>query len=174
MYDLIEKESSFAREGKAASIILKMNSLCDEDIIIRLYQASNAGVKIKIIVRGMCSLVPGVEGFSTNIEVFSIIDKYLEHARVWIFSNNGNELIYLSSADLMTRNLDHRVEVGFPVLDADIRKEIRDIIDIQLKDNTKSREINQLNNNRYKKRGRVSYRAQDDIYTYLKYKVTYH
>ncbi|HEY0667991.1 MAG TPA: polyphosphate kinase 1 [Sphingobacteriaceae bacterium] len=174
LYDLIDKETAFAKAGKEAAIILKMNSLCDEDITIRLYQASNAGVKIKIIVRGMCCLVPGIEGFSTNIEVFSIIDKYLEHARVWIFANGGKELLYLSSADLMTRNLDHRVEVGFPVLDPDIRKEIRDIIDIQLKDNTKSREINMLNNNKYRKKGKVSYRAQEDIYTYLKYKVTYH
>lgn len=174
LYDLIDSEISIAKSGKKAGIILKMNSLCDEDIIIRLYNASNAGVKIKLIVRGMCCLVPGVEGYSTNIEVFSIIDKYLEHARVWIFGNDGNELLYLSSADLMTRNLDHRVEVGFPVLDPDIRKEIRDIIDIQLKDNTKSREINQLNNNRYRKRGKVSYRSQEDIYTYLKYKVNYH
>ncbi|HXH98880.1 MAG TPA: polyphosphate kinase 1 [Sphingobacteriaceae bacterium] len=174
LYDLIDKEIYFAKEGREAAIILKMNSLCDEDIIRKLYNANNAGVKITIIVRGMCSLVPGIEGFSTNIEVFSIIDKYLEHARVWIFANGGDEVVYLSSADMMSRNLDHRVEVGFPILDADIRKEIRDIIDIQLKDNTKSREINQLNNNRYRKKGKVSYRAQDDIYKYLKYKINYH
>jgi polyphosphate kinase len=118
----------------------------------------------------MCTLVPGVEGISENIEVISIIDKYLEHARVWIFANGGEEKIFLASADLMTRNLDHRVEVGFPILDENIRKEIRDIIDIQLKDNTKAREINQLNNNRYKPKGKMSYRAQTDIYTNLKYK----
>ena len=118
----------------------------------------------------MCTLIPGVAGMSENIEVISIIDRYLEHARVWIFANGGEEKIFLTSADLMTRNLDHRVEVGFPILDPNIRKEIRDIIDIQLKDNTKAREITSLNNNRYKPRGKVSYRAQNDIYTYLKYK----
>lgn len=171
IYDLITKEITNIREDKEAYMILKMNSLSDEDIIARLYQASNAGVKIKLIIRGMCCLVPGVEGYSENIEVISIIDKYLEHARVWIFANAGNELIFLSSADMMPRNLDHRVEVGFPILDAGIRKEIRDIINIQLKDNTKAREINQLNNNRYRKtRSGATVRSQDDIYTYLKYK----
>jgi polyphosphate kinase len=119
----------------------------------------------------MCCLVPGIEGFSENIRAISIIDKYLEHARVWIFCNDGNESIYLSSADLMTRNLDNRVEVGFPIFENHIRKEIRDIINIQLRDNTKAREINQFNNNRYRKtHAKVAYRAQTDIYTYLKHK----
>jgi len=167
---LIDREIKNAQDNKVAYMILKMNSLSDEDIISKLYDASNAGVKIELIIRGMCCLVPGVKGFSENIRAISIIDKYLEHARVWIFCNNGNESIYLSSADMMTRNLDNRVEVGFPILDEGIKQEIRDIINIQLKDNTKAREFNQLNNNRYKKHGKVSYRAQDDIYTYLKYK----
>ena len=154
-----------------ASIILKMNSLTDFAIIEKLYEASNAGVKIKLIIRGMCCLVPGVNGFSENIEVISIIDRYLEHARVWVFGDVGKEDIYLSSADMMARNLDHRVEVGFPILDAQIRSEILDIINIQLKDNTKAREINELNNNRYRKTGtKVLSRAQTDIYAYLKYK----
>ena len=168
---LIDREISHAREGREAYIILKMNSLADEDMIAKLYDASNAGVKIKLIIRGMCCLVPGVKGFSENIQAISIVDKYLEHARVWIFGNDRNESIYLASADLMTRNLDNRVEVGFPILDHDIRKEIRDIINIQLKDNTKAREINQFNNNKYHKTNtKVSYRAQEDIYTYLKHK----
>jgi len=167
---LIDREIKNAHDHKEAHMILKMNSLSDEEIISKLYEASNAGVKIELIIRGMCCLVPGVKGFSENIRAISIVDKYLEHARVWIFCNNGSETIYLSSADLMTRNLDNRVEVGFPILDDGIKKEIKDIINIQLRDNTKAREFNQFNNNRYLKHGKVSYRAQDDIYTYLKYK----
>lgn len=170
IYDLIDQEIKHAENGSLSHIILKMNSLSDEDIISRLYDASNAGVKIQLIVRGMCCLIPGIDGFSKNIEVISIVDKYLEHARVWIFSNNGNELLYLSSADMMTRNIDKRVEVAFPILDATIRAEIREIINIQLKDNTKSREINQFNNNCYHKSTFEGMcRAQDDIYTYLKH-----
>jgi len=168
---LINKEIKTSKAGKNASIILKMNSLTDVAIIEKLYEASNAGVKIKLIIRGMCCLVPGIAGFSENIEVISIIDRYLEHARVWIFGEGGKQNVYLSSADMMARNLDHRVEVGFPILDAEIRSEILDIINIQLKDNTKAREINELNNNRYRKTGtKVLSRAQTDIYTYLKYK----
>jgi polyphosphate kinase len=171
IYDLIDSEIKIAREGSEAYMILKMNSLTDEDMIGKLYDANKAGVKINLIIRGMCCLVPGVPGYSENIEVISIVDRFLEHARVWIFGNNGDEKVLLSSADLMARNLDHRVEVGFPILDPLVRAEIRDIIDIQLRDNSKAREINQLNNNRYKKnRLKTENRAQIDIYTYLKYK----
>lgn len=170
-YSLIEQEIKNAKAGKKAYITLKMNSLTDENIISKLYEANNSGVKIKLIIRGMCCLIPGLEGFSENIEAFSIIDRFLEHARVWIFGNDGNDLVYLSSADLMPRNLDHRVEVGFPILDPDIKSEIIDIINIQLMDNTKAREINRLNNNRYRKtRTKTISRAQNDIYSYLKYK----
>ena len=172
---LISKEIKNCKAGENGRIILKMNSLTDLAIIEKLYEASNAGVKINLIVRGMCCLVPGVEGFSENIEVISIIDRYLEHARVWIFGDHGKETIYLSSADLMSRNLDHRVEVGFPILDAGIKSEILDIINIQLKDNTKARLINVSNSNRYRKTGtKVINRAQTDIYTYLKLKQTNH
>jgi polyphosphate kinase len=169
--ELINHEIKNAKSGKLAFITLKMNSLTDEEVISKLYDANNAGVKIKLIIRGMCSLIPGVAGFSENIEVFSIIDRFLEHARVWIFANAGVEKVYLTSADLMARNLDHRVEVGFPILDQEVKSEILKIIDIQLMDNSKAREINQLNNNRYRKTGtKVLSRAQTDIYTYLKYK----
>jgi polyphosphate kinase len=148
-----------------------MNSLADEQMIMKLYQASNAGVKITMIIRGMCCLVPGVKGYSENIEIVSLIDKYLEHARVHIYCNGGNELIYLTSADFMTRNIDTRVEVGFPIYDKKIKKEIRDIIDIQLNDNTKSREINSQNTNKYHKtNSEIPVRAQIDIYNYLKNK----
>jgi polyphosphate kinase len=119
----------------------------------------------------MCCLVPGKSGFSENIEVISIIDKFLEHARIWIFSNHDKEEVYLLSADLMTRNLDHRVEVGFPIYDKEIRQEIRDMIDIQLMDNTKAREINGSNGNKYRKtKIKIPYRTQIDTYNYLKNK----
>ncbi|QNL48451.1 polyphosphate kinase 1 [Olivibacter sp. SDN3] len=172
VYDLIENEISHAREGAKAYMILKMNSLSDEEMILKLYEANNAGVKIQLIVRGMCCLVPGQVGYSEHIEVISIIDRYLEHARVWIFGNKGNEKVYLSSADWMTRNIDRRLEVSFPILDNSIKKEIRDIIDIQLNDNTKARVINATNDNKYVKRelGKSSRRAQHDTYYYLKNK----
>ncbi|MEO6523437.1 MAG: polyphosphate kinase 1 [Mucilaginibacter sp.] len=170
-YRMIDTEIKNAKAGKPAYIILKMNSLADEQMIAKLYTASNAGVKIKLIVRGMCCLVGGVKGYSENIQVISIVDKYLEHARVHIFCNGGKELIYLTSADFLSRNLDSRVEVGFPIYDEVLKKEIREIIDIQLQDNTKAREITGLNNNKYvKSNEKIPYRAQIDIYNYLKYK----
>ena len=130
------------------------------------------GVKITLIIRGMCCLIAGMKGYSENIEVLSIVDKYLEHARVHIYCNGGNELIYLTSADFMTRNIDTRVEVGFPIYDEQLKKEVRDIIDLQLEDNTKSREINSHNTNKYHKtKSDLPQRAQVDIYNYLKYKV---
>lgn len=171
LFVLINREIKNAKAGKEAYMILKMNSLADEAAIKKLYEASNAGVKIKLIIRGMCSLIPGKAGYSENIEVISIIDKYLEHARVWIFCNSGQEKMYLLSADLMTRNLDHRIEVGFPIYDKEIQQEIRDIINLQLIDNTKAREINWLNNNKYKKTGSKEYhRSQVDTYNYLRNK----
>ncbi|MCC8426131.1 polyphosphate kinase 1 [Mucilaginibacter sp. UR6-11] len=169
IYKLIDTEIRNVKAKKPAYMILKMNSLADEQLIIKLYQASNAGVKIQLIVRGMCCLVPGVKGYSENIEVISIIDKYLEHARVHIYCNGGDELIYLTSADFMSRNIDSRVEVGFPIYDKRIKKEVRDIINIQLSDNTKSREINSQNSNKYHKtKSDLPVRAQIDIYNYLK------
>jgi len=171
IYRLIDNEIKNAKAGKQAYMILKMNSLADEDLINKLYQASNAGVKIKMIIRGMCCLIAGVKGYSENIEVISIVDKYLEHARVHIYCNGGKELIYLTSADFMTRNIDNRVEVGFPIYDEKLQEEIRDIIDIQLADNTKAREINSQNTNKYHKTNSPeSHRAQIEIYNYLKNK----
>ncbi|MCD8739803.1 polyphosphate kinase 1 [Mucilaginibacter roseus] len=173
IYKLIDCEIRNAKAGKEAYMILKMNSLADEQMIEKLYQASQAGVKIDMIVRGMCCLVPGIKGYSENISVISIVDKYLEHARVHIYGNGGNELIYLTSADFMTRNIDNRVEVGFPVYDEDLKKEIKDIINLQLADNTKSRDINSNNSNKYHRTHNVNpHRAQIDIYNYLKNKNT--
>ena len=171
IYKLIDNEIKNAKAGKKAYMILKMNSLADEQLISKLYQANNAGVKVQLIIRGMCCLVPGIKGFSENIDAISIVDKYLEHSRVHIYCNGGNELIYLTSADFMTRNIDNRVEVGFPIYDEQLRKEIRDIINIQLSDNTKAREINSHNTNKYHKTdSEVLCRAQIDIYNYLKNK----
>lgn len=171
IYKLINREISIAKTGKPAYMILKVNSLADEGIVSKLYDASNAGVKIRLIVRGICCLVPGVPGFSENIKVISIIDKFLEHARVFIFGNNGKEEMFLSSADLMTRNFEHRVEVGFPVLDNEVRQEIKDIIDFQLQDNVKARDITKQNNNKYhKNRLSTKVRAQVQTYNYLKTK----
>jgi polyphosphate kinase len=171
IYRLIDNEMKNAKAGKEAYMILKMNSLADEQMIAKLYQANNAGVKIKLIVRGMCCLIPGIKGYSENIEVISIVDKYLEHARVHIYCNDGNELLFLTSADFMTRNIDNRVEVGFPIYDDALRKEVKDIINIQLSDNTKAREINSHNTNKYHKtKSEIPCRAQIDIYNYLKNK----
>ncbi|CAM3752548.1 polyphosphate kinase 1 [Mucilaginibacter galii] len=169
IYGLIETEIKNVKAGKQAYMILKMNSLADEQLIAKLYEASNAGVKIQLIIRGMCCLVPGVEGFSKNIKVVSIVDKYLEHARIHIFANGGNEIIYLTSADFMTRNIDNRVEAGFPVYDPALHKQIKDMVNIQLKDNTKSREINKTNTNKYHRTHTdMQHRAQVEIYEYLK------
>lgn len=171
LFSFIDREIKNAKAKKSAYIILKMNSLADELTINKLYEASSTGVKIKLIVRGMCRLVPKQKGFSENIEVVSIIDKFLEHARIWIFGNNGKEEIYLLSADLMTRNLDHRIEVGFPIYDPLIKQEIKELVDIQLMDNTKARIINAQNNNKYRKTGvKTPYRTQVDTYNYLKNK----
>ncbi|WP_036602240.1 polyphosphate kinase 1 [Olivibacter sitiensis] len=169
---LIDKEMKRARGGGEAYMILKMNSLSDEQMVLKLYEASCAGVKIQLIVRGMCCLVPGVKGISENITVRSIVDRYLEHARVYIFGNGGQELMYLSSADWMTRNLDRRVEVSFPILDKRIQQEVRDMIDIQLRDNTKAREMKSNKKWKYatRKPAEEVHRAQHEIYRYLKAK----
>ena len=135
---LIEREIRYAQEGKPASIIAKMNSLCDKEIIAALYKASCAGVKIKLVVRGICSLKAGVPGLSENIEVRSIVGEFLEHARVFIFENGGSEEIYMGSADWMPRNLDRRVEIMFPVIREELKERVRRYMEIQLEDNLKA------------------------------------
>lgn len=168
--NLIDKEIVNAKAGKTAYMILKMNSLVDKDMIEKLYEASQAGVQITLIIRGICSLVTEIAGYSDNIKAFSIVDKYLEHARVFIFANGGNEKIYITSADWMSRNLDSRSEVAVPILDPEVKKQIRDIIDIQLSGNTKVRILDRLQQNLYKKpkANEKKIRAQDEIYNYLK------
>lgn len=166
----IDQEIKNAKLGKKAYIIAKMNSMLDEAMINKLYEASKAGVKINLIVRGICAIVPGIKGLSDNIEVISIIDRYLEHARVYIFCNDGDEKMYLASADWMTRNLFNRVECGFPIYDNKIKRELRDIIDIQLHDNTKARIIDSDFDNKFVKNNGPHIRAQYAIYDYLKNK----
>src|SRR5690606_471738 len=130
-------EIANAKKGLPSGIVLKMNSVQDQAMIEKLYEASQAGVKIKMMIRGICCLVPLVKGFSENIEVYSIVDRYLEHSRIFIFHNNGDEKIYLSSADWMVRNLSYRIETAFPIFDPDHRKTLKDFIDLQFKDNVK-------------------------------------
>ncbi len=166
---LIDNEISNAVKGKKAEIILKMNSLEDWKTINKLYDASNAGVKIKMIVRGICCLIPGVKGLSENIKVISIVDKYLEHTRFFVFHNGGKEKIYSGSADWMRRNLNRRIEVIFPVYDNEIKKEVKNFLKIQFEDNTKARIVDtQQNNNYVKSKEDIERRAQIDIYNYFK------
>ncbi len=162
---LVDREIANARKGLPASMILKMNALQDAHMIKKLYDASQEGVKIQLIVRGICSLIPGLEGISENITVRSIVDRYLEHARVYIFHNNGQEAYYIASADWMTRNLNRRVEVAFPLYQEDIIQDIRAIIDFQLTDDTKARYID---NSYIKPEPPTQVRAQYATYDYLK------
>lgn len=166
---LIRREIEHAKKGRKARVILKMNSLQDEEMIQNLYEASKAGVKVKLIIRGICCLVPGQKNLSENIEVISIVDRFLEHSRVFIFSNNGNQEVYLSSADWMVRNLHFRVETVFPVLDPDIASTISTCINIQLNDNVKARVVDLKLSNKYKKtKDDIAVRSQVETYYYIK------
>ena len=167
---MISKEIENKKAGKIAYIIMKMNSLVDEEIIEKLYDASRAGVRVDLIVRGICCLIPGIKGQSENIHAISIVDKYLEHARIYVFGNAGKELIYMGSADMMTRNLDNRIEVSFPVLSQHIKDEIKQFLNIQLKDNSKARILDAYQINEYKPTGIPKIRAQVEFYNYLKKK----
>lgn len=141
MMALIRRETEAARSGQRAGIFMKMNSLLDERIISALYEASCAGVRVRLIVRGICCLVPGVPGVSDNICVRSIVGRYLEHSRAFIFRNSGNEEVYLGSADMMPRNLDRRVELIFPVEDPALRMRIKKLLRAQWRDNVQAREL---------------------------------
>ncbi len=169
---LINNEIRNASEGNEAWVILKLNNIVDERIANKLYQASKAGVKIDIICRGICVLKPGVSGLSENIRVISIVDKFLEHARYHVFANNGDPKYYITSADWMIRNFDHRFETACPVYDADIQNTIMDMLQIQLKDNVKARYVNADPINKYVGNGELmtDCRSQLEIYSYLKKK----
>jgi len=167
--ELIDTEIKNIKEGKPAYIKAKMNALVDTDMIIKLYDASKAGVKIDLIVRGVCCLVPGVIGLSENIRIISILDRLLEHSRVFIFCNGGDEKIFVSSADWMTRNLQNRIESAFPIYDNKIKKKINDIINIQFSDNSKARIIDGDQDSAYIEHNNTeSIKAQETIYLFLK------
>ena len=171
-YKLIDREINNALLGYEAYIKLKMNSLSDFAMIDKLYEASRSGVKINLQVRGICSLIPGVKGMSENIEAISIVDNYLEHSRVFIFSNRGEPDVFISSADFMTRNLDGRVEVTCPIYDADIKNELINTFNIGWKGNVKARYHSEKLDNKYRVRGQNPvFRAQLQTYNY--YKETY-
>ena len=153
--------------------ILKLNNLVDTEMIKKLYEASGEGVKIKLVVRGICSLVSGVKGLSENIEAISIVDKFLEHSRVFIFNNNGNAKYFISSADLMTRNLDHRSEVAVPIYDTNIQQQLNEMIETILADNVKARILGSKQNNEYRKsNNKTKVRAQEAINNLFKSRKT--
>lgn len=170
--DMIVREIENALMGKKASITAKMNSLEDPEIIELLYKASNAGVKIRLLIRGFTCLIPGIKGMSENIYITSIVDNFLEHGRIYIFHNDGEEEIYFGSADWMTRNLDRRIEVIAPIYDEEIAGEFKDILQIQLKDNVKARIQDASEKNEYVKKasGEKNIQSQQEIYNYLKKK----
>ena len=145
---LIDNEIENHKKGLPSGIYLKINNITNYSLIDKLYEASAGGVKIKMIVRGICCLIPGVKGLSENITVISVVDKFLEHPRVYIFENAGNNKIYLSSADLMTRNIENRVEVACPVYDNELQKQILDTFNLSWEDNTKGRIVNQSPQNK--------------------------
>src|SRR5690606_8635768 len=151
LVNLIKNEIVNAKKGEKAELFIKLNNLTDTSIIEWLYKASNAGVKIKMIIRGICCLVPGIPGQSENIIVYSIVDRFLEHARIIKFHNGGTPLYFISSADWMERNLDKRIEVTCPIHDKQLQEEIDLIFDYQLKGNSKTRIIGKYQKNKYRK-----------------------
>jgi polyphosphate kinase len=165
--ELIDKEIDFARQGQPARIVLKMNNLEERALINKLYEASQAGVKISLIVRSICCLVPGIKGMSENIVIHRIVDRYLEHGRIFVFNNNGDPDVYLGSADWMNRNIHHRIEVCFPVYDEKIKREILSIIDLQLKDNLKGVYLDQHMKNEAIESTEPFIQAQQEIYRLL-------
>jgi polyphosphate kinase len=166
---LLNNEIKNAKTGKEAWVIIKMNNLVDKKVVDKLYQASRAGVKIDLIIRSICVLIPGIKGLSENINAISIVDKYLEHTRAFVFANGGKPRYYLSSADWMIRNFDHRFEVATPVYDKKLQKEIWDILQLQLNDNVKARLLNADPINQYRKTdSNKQIRSQFAVYDYLK------
>jgi polyphosphate kinase len=169
---LIDREISNAIAGKEAYIKLKMNSISDFKMTDKLYEASNAGVKIQLIIRGICCLIPGLKGISENIEAISIVDNYLEHSRIYIFGNAGDPEVFISSADFMTRNLDARVEVTCPIYDKEIKKELIETFEIGWKANVKARIHSAALLNQYRNRGdEKPFRAQQEMYNYYQNKL---
>ncbi len=169
LFSLIDYEINQANAGNPGSITIKVNNLVDKGIITRLYAASKAGVKIRMIIRGMCSLVPGLEGISDNIKIISIVDRFLEHPRVFHFHHGGEEQVYIASFDWMTRNIEERVEVGVPIYDQELKQRVIDLLELQFADTTKARIIDAKQQNLYVRRGnRRKIRSQIWTHDYLK------
>ena len=168
LIELIDNEIRNKLIGIKSKIRLKLNSITNYKIISKLYEASNAGVKIEMIVRGVCCLIPGVKNMSENIKVISVVDKYLEHPRIYIFENAGKTKVYISSADWMTRNFENRIEVTCPIYDIDLQNQIIDTFNISWKDNVKSRLINELKLRNIRKQNIVKTRSQFETYKYFK------
>ena len=165
---MIENEIKNSLAGKKAYIYLKLNNLTDNEIINHLYEASKSGVIIKLIIRGMISLVPGIKDISENIKAIGIVDRFLEHTRFLIFCNGGDEECYISSADLMTRNIEHRIEVTCPIFDKSIKSEIRKIFEIQWADNVKARIFDENQSNIFVKHGKDIIQSQIEVHNYIK------
>ena len=168
LIELIDNEIRNKLIGIKSKIRLKLNSITNYKIISKLYEASNAGVKIEMIVRGVCCLIPGVKNMSENIKVISVVDKYLEHPRIYIFENAGKTKVYISSADWMTRNFENRIEVTCPIYDTDLQNQIIDTFNISWKDNVKSRLINEFKLRNIRKQNIVKTRSQFETYKYFK------
>ena len=168
MVELIDNEIRNKHLGKKSKIKLKLNSITNYKIISKLYEASNAGVKIQMIVRGVCCLIPGVKDMSENIKVIGVVDKYLEHPRIYIFENAGKPKVYISSADWMTRNFENRIEVSCPIYDIELQNQILDTFNISWKDDVKSRLINQSEEKVVIKKNIVNTRSQFETYKYFK------
>ena len=166
LVSMIENEIKNAKAGREAWIRIKINNLTDEEIISKLYKAGDAGVDIRLIVRGMFSMAPGAKGVSENIRAIGIVDRFLEHSRFMIFCNGGDELVYITSADIMPRNLDHRIEVTCPVWDPAIKKEISDVFNIQWNDNVKARILDAELSNRMVSNSEPPLRSQTEIHRY--------
>jgi polyphosphate kinase len=166
---MMDREIANANKGLRAAMTLKCNNLVDREIVMKLYEASDAGVQIRLLVRGMCSLQPGVKGISQNIEAISIVDRYLEHPRVYVFYNAGKPEYYIGSADLMTRNLDYRVEVLCPIKDSSAKETVQTVLDVQWHDNVKARVLDRQQQNALvpRKSNSAAIRSQEAIHTYL-------
>ena len=172
LMQLIAKEIKYAKAGKPATILLKVNSLSDESLIEKLYEAAKAGVEIKIVVRGIFCMLTENKQYFHPIQAISIVDEYLEHARIMLFHNNGDEKVFISSADWMVRNIDHRIEVACPIFNKAIQQELKDILLIQLSDNIKARKLdNQLSNQYINPRNTKKIRSQVETYNYLNRKL---
>ncbi len=167
--EMIDREIENARDGRKAEILVKVNNLEDPKMISKLYDASGAGVKVILIVRGICCLKPGEAPYSSNIKIYRLVDRYLEHARIFVFHNGGKDEMYMGSADWMKRNLYHRIEVVFPILSSEIKEEIKTMIAFQLNDNIKGRMVDSEGDNSIilNKNNAPKIRAQRDFYLWL-------